>query len=77
MKTIMGEYVTLEQSHIGRATIKAFGKTWRCDEFIGRILPGDVGKRVYLRGDIVQVENNEQRAARLDFAAIRARRMQS
>lgn len=60
-------YYEITKKDIGRRTIKAFGKTWRCEEFIGRILPGDVGKRVFRRGEIVQVENDEQRAKRLDL----------
>jgi len=31
---------------------------------LGRILPGDLGKRVYLTGSIIQIENDEQRAKR-------------
>jgi len=31
---------------------------------IGRVLPRDIGKRVYLIDDIIQVENDEQREAR-------------
>ena len=44
------------------------GRTYMLGDVLGRILPGDVGKRVYLlqtaSGKIVQVENDEQRAAR-------------
>ena len=43
----------------------AFGRVWMALDFIGRILPGDVGKRVYQVGGILQVENDEQRARRL------------
>jgi hypothetical protein len=45
---------------------RAFGKVWPVEEFIGRIMPCDVGKRVYKVGDIVQVENDQQMAARLE-----------
>lgn len=31
---------------------------------MGRLLPGDIGKRVYRVGDIIQVENDDQRATR-------------
>lgn len=54
------EFYTLSQRDIGRPSVLMFGEVWRTETFIGRILPGDVGKRVYLRGDIVQVENDEQ-----------------
>lgn len=58
-------YVEILQSDIDRETFWAFGHWWLVEEFIGRILPGDVGKRVYRVGDGVQVENDEQRARRL------------
>lgn len=51
---------TISRFDIGRPTIRAFGKVWLTQNFIGRILPRDVGKKVYLRGDILQVENDEQ-----------------
>lgn len=55
---------TLTTADVGRPWIKAFGRTWMASGFIGRILPGDVGKRVFLVGDVLQVENDGQRAAR-------------
>jgi hypothetical protein len=58
------KYVEITEAHVGRPFFKAFGCTWPTSSFIGRILPGDVGKRVYLRGAVLQVENDEQRAAR-------------
>lgn len=58
-------YYELRESDIDQPHIRAFGRAWRADSFIGRVLPGDVGKRVYRRGDIVQVENDEQRDKRL------------
>jgi hypothetical protein len=51
---------TISRFDIGRPTIRAFGKVWLTQNFIGRILPRDVGKKVCLRGDILQVENDEQ-----------------
>ena len=56
----MSNYRTIAESDIGTSTIEAFGRKWPVDEFIGQILPLDVGKRIYLRGDILQVENREQ-----------------
>lgn len=41
------------------------GREYPVSTFIGRILKQDIGKRVYLVGGILQVENNEQRAERL------------
>lgn len=66
----MRGHYTLTAKDVGRPWIKAFGRTWMCSEFVGRVLPGDVGKRVYCvqsdAGDrgILQVENDDQRAAR-------------
>jgi len=60
------KFYTLQESDVGKATIRAFGRVWSVANFIGRILPGDVGKRVFHNAtvDIVQVENDEQRAKR-------------
>lgn len=58
-------FYEITPSDVSRPTIRAFGKTWLVVNFIGRILPGDVGKRVYQFRDILQVENDEQRAERL------------
>jgi hypothetical protein len=57
-------FIMIQSRDIGRPTIKAFGRTWLVANFIGRVLPGDVGKRVYLVGDILQVENTQQRDRR-------------
>lgn len=62
---MMSTYYELTVADVGRATIRAFGRVWPTSGFIGRVLPGDVGKRVYQCGDILQVENNEQRDKRL------------
>ena len=59
------KFKTIEAYDVGASYIRAFGRSWPAQYFIGRILPQDVGKRVYLVGDILQVENNEQRDARL------------
>ena len=61
----MRSFYTLRSRDVGRATIKAFGKRWRTDEFIGQVLKQDVGKRVYRVGDFLQVENDSQLARRL------------
>jgi hypothetical protein len=62
----MSDFYELKQSDVYKPSIRAFGRAWMTCDFIGSVLPGDVGKRVYLRGDILQVENNEQRDARLN-----------
>lgn len=57
-------HYALTTEDVGQPIIHAFGQTWMVDGFIGKILPGDVGKRVYIVGEILQVENDEQRDAR-------------
>ena len=59
------KFIELSKEHVAQPWLKAFGSTWPVSNFIGRIFPQDVGKRVYLVGGILQVENNEQRAHRL------------
>lgn len=59
-------YREITADDVGRYLFEAFDKKWLTTSFIGRIMPGDVGKRVYrVADDMVQVENDEQRAARL------------
>jgi len=58
-------FYTLRDSDIGKPWIRAWGHVWLTSGFIGRVLPGDVGKRVYLVDDILQVENDEQLARRI------------
>ena len=57
-------YRTIQHTNVYQTHIRAFGKTWPVASFIGQILPGDVGKRVYLVDDgasgFLQVENDEQ-----------------
>lgn len=59
-------YYELTTADVNRATIKAFGRTWMVSSFIGRVLPQDVGKRVYLVRGILQVENDQQRDERME-----------
>jgi uncharacterized protein affecting Mg2+/Co2+ transport len=58
-------FYELTAHDVGRATISAFGRSWLVTDFMGRVLPRDVGKRVYLRVDILQVENDQQRDSRI------------
>ena len=58
------EFYTITKEDVGRSHIKAFGQTWPVAHFIGVIFSADVGKRVYERGMILQVESNEQRDQR-------------
>ena len=57
-------YYTLSREDIGIAHLAAFGRLWPVRDFMGRILPGDVGKRVHQCDGVLQVENDEQRTAR-------------
>ena len=59
------KHYTLTIEDVDKPHLKAFGRVWPVSGFLGRILPNDVGKRVYLRGDILQVENDEQHEARM------------
>ena len=58
-------YIEILECDVGQPTFKAFGRVWLTSGFIGHVLPGDMGKRVYQVGDILQVENDEQRDKRL------------
>lgn len=55
----------ISEKDVGKHLVDVFGRSWVVSNFIGKIFPEDVGKRVYLVGDFLQVENEEQRKARL------------
>ena len=67
----MTRFYTIKDGDVGESILRAFGQAWLTMNFIGQILPIDVGKRVYRvatdAGDsfILQVENNEQRDKRI------------
>lgn len=65
---------TIDETAVGKGGIRreVCAHCGRGGEFvsllraIGRVLPQDIGKRVYDTGDgVIQVENNEQRDRRL------------
>jgi hypothetical protein len=71
-------YYEIQESDVGSRILEAFGKRWYVKDVMGHILPDDVGKRVYMKvtgrvnpgwwagpGAIIQVENDQQRDARL------------
>lgn len=63
-------YREIRDEDVNKHLFYAFGREWRVSEFMGRILPQDVGKRVHrikLAKDdyILQVENDKQFAHRL------------
>jgi hypothetical protein len=62
-------YYTIAADDVGKSTINPFGRVHRVTDFIGRIMPQDVGKRVYERDNVLQVENDEQLARRLAKSA--------
>jgi hypothetical protein len=57
-------FYELQPADVGRVRIECFGKTWPVGPLV-RVLPLDVGKRVYCRSGVLQVENEEQRRFRL------------
>ena len=64
-------YYTITRADVGKAFLRAFGRVWPMSAVLGRVLDQDVGKRLYrVRAedgvtDILQAENEPQRAARL------------
>jgi hypothetical protein len=59
------KHYTIRHSDIGAPTIRAFGSTWLVQNFMGRILYYDIGKRVYLAdGRVLQIESDDQLEAR-------------
>jgi hypothetical protein len=59
---------------IEKAHIQVAGRTWPTSGFIGRILPTDVGKKIFLVDNTLQVENDDQRAIRLQKDARKRRK---
>lgn len=56
----------IKPTDVGRATIFAWLGRWNVADFMGRIQPQDVGKRIVHVGDgVLQVENDAQRDARV------------
>lgn len=63
---------TIRQQDVGYGMVHTpDGKRLYLHSAIGRVLACDVGKRVYLVGDVLQVENDEQLARRLAKETIR------
>lgn len=60
------DYYELTHQDVGSSTIKAFGKRWPVQSFMGAILSKDVGKRIFLQltndgtQEFLQVENVQQ-----------------
>lgn len=64
------KFVEITAEHVNKSLFTAFGQTWPVSGFIGRVLPQDVGKRVYYVGGCLEVESDAQRAARLVRGAL-------
>ena len=66
---------TITEKDVGASVIHAAGKVFLTSNFMGRILPGDVGKRIYLIpddfGGYLQVENDCQRDARMNRESVK------
>lgn len=61
------DYYTLTDADVGKAFIGAFGQKWPVADFIGRVQPRDVGKRVFKHAaGHLTVENDEQCNQRLE-----------
>lgn len=53
------EYYTITANDIGKTSFWFHGFQ-RFTDVIGRVLPQDIGKRIYERNGVMQVENQEQ-----------------
>jgi hypothetical protein len=51
---------TISAADIGKRTIRIEDRPRSVADFIGHVMPRDVGKRVYVVGDVLQVENDIQ-----------------
>ena len=59
-----GYLFTITEAHV-RDPLGTLGTQWfAVTECMGRLLKCDIGKRVFGRGGVIQVENDEQLAAR-------------
>jgi hypothetical protein len=65
MKRDTRPFYEVAAADVGKARIRAFGRTWDLRAVCGPLQPIDIGKRIYQVGEILQIENQEQRAARL------------
>ena len=61
----MRPYYTITEQDINKRFLKVFGKTWSLSDLCGHIMSIDVGKRIYLVKNILQIENQEQFENRL------------
>ncbi len=59
-------FYTITREDVGKPWLHMFDQTHLTSSWIGRILAQDVGKRCYRVDGVIQVENDAQRAARVD-----------
>lgn len=57
-------YREIIRSDVGKTTLRIGEINYLVSDFMGRILPDDVGKRIYFNNGIPQVENDHQRIDR-------------
>jgi hypothetical protein len=58
-------YCEITEADIDKPLFTAFGRHWPVANFMGHINRNDIGKRVFLRDDVLQVESDGQRTERL------------
>lgn len=63
--SLPGYLFTITAEHVRDARATLGQEYYAVAECMGRLLKRDIGKRVFRRGDVVQVENDEQRDARV------------
>lgn len=59
------EWYEIQPEDVGRRYLRVFGRRWDLADVMGPVQHGDVYKRLYRIGDILQVESNDQRNDRL------------
>ncbi len=64
----MEKYAEITELDVGKYMFQAFGRVWRVSGHWGRTMQCDVGKRVYLVNDSLQIESSDQLAKRLRTA---------
>ncbi len=56
---------TIRTEHVGRFYWRVGADSIHIQALMGRVLPIDVGRRIYRSGDVLQVESLERRDTRL------------
>lgn len=53
-------YETIKDIHVGRKALVLFHRLWLVHNSVGQITEKDIGKRIYLVNNVVQLESDEQ-----------------